>query len=176
MNLASFSTMRSSSTSTMFLSAFALFAIVCTIGYLNFTHPSSVHNEMKQFLNGTTWQKVTTPQGGRGGNNQINNNHFAASEFGLSREQCAKRFDTKTLYAEIDRSFAYWHKLGGISRRAVEHAADSIEWDAAVHFAIIDNQLFVKRFHHAWQTRAMATLLQIYRAIITSPEPLPDVE
>jgi hypothetical protein len=86
---------------------------------------------------------------------------FNAYNFAGSREQCGNWFDDGLLFSEIDRSFNYWKSRGGISRRMVEHAADSVEWDAAVHLAIVNNQIFVKRFHHAWQTRAMSTLFQM---------------
>ena len=97
---------------------------------------------------------------------------------GLTHDQCMAAFPD--LYREIDRSAVFWKKrLGG--NITPEHI--SLHWsgDGGLRCMIYNQELYIvmsrglNHFKH-WVERSHGTLHQIHRALISSPEPVPNIE
>lgn len=103
----------------------------------------------------------------------------------LSTSECFKRYPD--LYVEADRAEEWYRKRGGIS----EGMVDSAEKDGSnARLTIIDNvvsynysvlieaddQLYVKSYNGDYGSRTKAAIGSVYAALLTSPEPLPDLE
>ncbi|KAF4553431.1 Hypothetical protein D9617_7g031590 [Elsinoe fawcettii] len=92
----------------------------------------------------------------------------------LSREQCHSAFPH--LYTEIDRAKA--HRLHNI----ITPSELTTAWrgDGIVHAMIHSNQLYVIEARSVWdrnhRPRHLATLHALHRALVSSPEDLPDIE
>ncbi|KAK4988252.1 hypothetical protein LTR50_004078 [Elasticomyces elasticus] len=89
--------------------------------------------------------------------------------------QCASAFPD--LFAELDRSVAFWTARGGIDRADID-----IDWrgDAAVRAKIVSNQLYIveskNAMHGGYRERTLGVLHSIHRALLTSLESVPDIE
>lgn len=90
----------------------------------------------------------------------------------LLRSEAQCKHDFPELYDSIDASISHYQKRP-IQRDALEKTFSENEFTWVV---IRNNQLFVRSRHHGWQSRVQAVLADLHRAIITSPERLPDVE
>lgn len=108
----------------------------------------------------------------------------------MTEEQCGIAFPE--LYKEADRAQAYFSTKGGISKQDV----DAAEEEGNARVVILNNtvsrpvlrvsvdashcqfvrQLFVKAFRGGYNSRTNAAVATVYRTLITSVEPLPDVE
>lgn len=101
------------------------------------------------------------------------------NDYSLTDHQCTAAFPD--LYYEIDRSASYWDKhLNGAKIEASNIELDW-SWDGGLQCLIYNNQLYItfsrglNHFQH-WEERSKATLHQINRAIVTSREPIPNIE
>ena len=98
------------------------------------------------------------------------NNHY------MTEAQCLSAFPL--LYKEIDRAAAYWKSRPG--KISTENIDLSWSWDGGLRCVIYDQQLYItysrglNHFDH-WIERHRATLQNIHRAIITAPEPVPNI-
>ncbi|GAA5992422.1 hypothetical protein JCM11641_002902 [Rhodosporidiobolus odoratus] len=89
----------------------------------------------------------------------------------LSQAQCDAVFPG--LYLEIDRAVDYWKARGGVTQKDLDDAEERGQARAMIY----NNRLYVKSFADYQQgTRTKATLALINEALITSPEPVPDIE
>ncbi|CAD6583247.1 MAG: hypothetical protein TREMPRED_003509 [Tremellales sp. Tagirdzhanova-0007] len=92
----------------------------------------------------------------------------------LSSQECITRYPE--LYYEADRARDWHHRREGISKQAV----DAAERDGGnARLVILDNKaslLFVKAYYGGLNTRTQAAIAAVYRTLLTSPEPLPDVD
>ncbi|KAK3678185.1 hypothetical protein LTR78_002281 [Recurvomyces mirabilis] len=97
----------------------------------------------------------------------------------LTQAQCDAAFPE--LYHEIERSQKYWKEKQG--NRPFKPKQIDIKWsgDGGMMGLIHEQQLYVtfsrglNHFGH-WKERSHATLHQIHRAILASPEPVPNIE
>ncbi|EMC91683.1 hypothetical protein BAUCODRAFT_126678 [Baudoinia panamericana UAMH 10762] len=97
----------------------------------------------------------------------------------LTQEQCDVAFPR--LYHEIDRAAAYWKDRLGDEQISPEMV--DLKWssDGGLTAMIYNHQLYItharglNHFLH-WRERSHATLHQIQRAILASPERLPNIE
>ncbi|KAK3614225.1 hypothetical protein LTR56_027387 [Elasticomyces elasticus] len=97
----------------------------------------------------------------------------------LNVEQCDSAFPD--LYHEIDRSAAFWRERNG--GRKITKDQYKLDWseDGGISIMIYDQQLYVtysrglNDFLH-WEERSKATLQNINRAVLTSPDPVPNME
>ncbi|KAM0755593.1 hypothetical protein T439DRAFT_320292 [Meredithblackwellia eburnea MCA 4105] len=64
---------------------------------------------------------------------------------------------------------------GGIKGITLEDLDEAEEYEGT-RVAIIDNRMYVKRFHAESKTRNEAVLASLFEAVATAPEPMPDVE
>lgn len=87
-----------------------------------------------------------------------------------TEDQCGAMFHP--LYLEADRAMDFWEARGGISFEDVDKASGI----ANARLLIYDNQLYVKGFVNGLFSRAYAQVALINEAVITSPEPLPNIE
>jgi hypothetical protein len=92
----------------------------------------------------------------------------------LLRTETQCKEDFPDLYDSIDRSVAHYQNQP-LQRahldKAFDGAAGSFTW-----VVIRNNQLYVRSRHGGFQSRVAAVLADLHRAIITSPERLPDIE
>jgi hypothetical protein len=113
----------------------------------------------------------------------------------LTRSQCAAVYPL--LYKEADRAREWHAGRGGVTLEDVEAA----EKDGNARVAIIDQkvtypplarppahvlmythdtrpylQLYIKSYNKDWNSRTPAVLAALQQTVLTSPEPLPDVE
>ncbi|ODN77289.1 hypothetical protein L198_08024 [Cryptococcus wingfieldii CBS 7118] len=88
----------------------------------------------------------------------------------LTQQQCRDTYPD--LYLEADRAHDWYKAKGGITRSMVDQA----EKEANARLVIHQNQLFVKVYKGGINTRTQAVIAGVYAGILTSPEPLPDVE
>ena len=82
--------------------------------------------------------------------------------------------DFPDLYDAIDNSVSHYrnHRLQrGDLEKSFEGRRGELTW-----VVIRNNQLFVRSRHGGFQSRVQAVLADLHRAILTSPERLPDVE
>jgi hypothetical protein len=101
------------------------------------------------------------------------------NDHSLTAQQCDAAFPE--LYKEIYRSQAYWQERQGT--RKLNDSQWGTEWTtgAALRVMIYDGQLHVvesrglNHFLH-WEERSKATLANIHRALISSREPVPNIE
>ena len=89
----------------------------------------------------------------------------------LTDSQCTAEFPE--LYKQIDISVNFYNERGGLSQNEFEEAAMD---PGVTRIVIYDNQVYVKALHQGYQTKVFAVLSDIHRAVITSLEPLPNVE
>ncbi|KAF2224690.1 lipopolysaccharide-modifying protein, partial [Elsinoe ampelina] len=90
---------------------------------------------------------------------------------GLTHAQCDIAFP---LRAEINRSAIYWKD--GIVSAAINITQRNVP---ALRVLIYDQQLYIiqaKGAFEPWRDRMIGTLGQLHRAIITAPEPVPNIE
>lgn len=93
-----------------------------------------------------------------------------ARSLSLTESQCQIAFPK--LEDTLKGPSKYWKKRGGIQESwVVDHAAR--EQGRAV---IVNNRVYVKRYGKGIDTRTLATFNAIRDAVITSLEPLPDVD
>ncbi|KAK4690016.1 hypothetical protein P7C73_g85, partial [Tremellales sp. Uapishka_1] len=101
----------------------------------------------------------------------VQTNFTDAENRHLSQHECLVRYPE--LYVEADRANAYYAKRGGIKQSDVDEAeADG----ASARLVILDNKLFVKAFYGGINTRTQAAIAAVYGTLMTSPEPMPDVD
>ncbi|KAM0793496.1 hypothetical protein ACM66B_000935 [Microbotryomycetes sp. NB124-2] len=103
------------------------------------------------------------------------NQHLEGYELGLDRHltdaQCDDVFPG--LYKEVDRTVEFWKAQGGVKLSDL----DAAEERGQARVQIINNRLYVKSYSDEQQgTRTKATLASINEALITSREPIPDIE
>ncbi|KAL8283581.1 hypothetical protein RQP46_005376 [Phenoliferia psychrophenolica] len=93
------------------------------------------------------------------------------TDYSLTGAQCDRVFPG--LYAEADRARDYWLSRGGLNLTDL----DAAETQGNARAMIKNNRLYIKSYSDNQQgTRTKATLAAINEALITSLEPLPDVE
>ncbi|KAK3614473.1 hypothetical protein LTR22_027767 [Elasticomyces elasticus] len=97
----------------------------------------------------------------------------------LNVEQCDSAFPD--LYHEIDRSAAFWRERNG--GRKITKDQYGLDWseDGGLSVMIYDQQLYVTYSHGLndflhWEERSKATLQNITRAVLASPDPVPNME
>ncbi|KAK5746172.1 hypothetical protein LTR17_000906 [Elasticomyces elasticus] len=97
----------------------------------------------------------------------------------LTQAQCDTAFPL--LYHEIDRAKEYWKKQQGEKKISPEQIDLKWSGDGGMMGMIYNQQLYIthsrglNHFGH-WKERSHATLHNIQRAILSSPEPIPDIE
>jgi hypothetical protein len=97
----------------------------------------------------------------------------------LSEAQCSSAFPL--LYKEIDRAATFWGAREGQTKILQENIDLDWSWDGGLRCMIYDQNLYIihsrglNHFGH-WKERHRATLDNIHRAIMTSPEPIPNIE
>ncbi|KAI9800070.1 MAG: hypothetical protein M1825_004252 [Sarcosagium campestre] len=89
----------------------------------------------------------------------------------LNDAQCGKAFPN--LYAEIDRAVAT-RRDANITRKDVD-AVDR-KMKGYVRGLISDGQIFITETAEIIHTRPYSVIQSLYRAIVTSPEPIPNIE
>nr|XP_031863812.1 uncharacterized protein CI109_000454 [Kwoniella shandongensis]KAA5530884.1 hypothetical protein CI109_000454 [Kwoniella shandongensis] len=89
----------------------------------------------------------------------------------LTQDECTNRFPD--LYREADRAQRLYKKRGGITKEMVEEAEKD---NGNARLVILNNKLFVKTYKGGINTRTQAAMAQVHRTVMTSPEPLPDIE
>ena len=89
----------------------------------------------------------------------------------LSDDQCTAEFPE--LYDQIDISVRHYKARGGLKREMLEEAAKG---PALTRVIVYDNQVYVKSMHQGYQSRVYAVLSDLHRAVVTSPEPLPNID
>ncbi|ORY69310.1 glycosyl transferase family 90-domain-containing protein [Leucosporidium creatinivorum] len=87
----------------------------------------------------------------------------------LSEAECSLGFPR--LWPALTATREHFSK-NGITEKDLEE----VEKEDGTRVAIIDGQLFVKRFHGEWTTRSQAILASLNEAVVTAPEPIADVE
>ncbi|KAK8210111.1 hypothetical protein M8818_003598 [Zalaria obscura] len=99
-----------------------------------------------------------------------------AEDYSLTQDQCQSAFPNA--YYEIDRAVAYWRQNGTIEPSQID-----INWrgDGAIRAMIHDRQLYILQSKgatqfHGWRERSLAVLHQINRAILSSRDPVPNIE
>ncbi|KAK0259323.1 hypothetical protein LTR01_003143 [Friedmanniomyces endolithicus] len=180
----------------------AILALLVVVGYISFaqlglTHDNSggggggggggrgaAYGMIHSFGGGKTAGTIKTQQvpydggGGKAGRWEFDvtvdrDNHS------LTRAQCDQTFPL--LYHELDRAKAYWKGQQGDKKIGPEQIDLKWSGDGGLSGMIYKQQLYVthsrglNHFGH-WKERSHATLHQIQRAILTSPEPVPDIE
>ncbi|WWC90330.1 uncharacterized protein L201_005263 [Kwoniella dendrophila CBS 6074] len=89
----------------------------------------------------------------------------------LSTDQCIERYPK--LYHEADRARQWYHAKGGISKEMI----DASEQDGGnARLVILNNKLYVKAFNGGINTRTQAAIAAVYSTLLTSPEPMPDID
>ena len=92
----------------------------------------------------------------------------------LLRNQAQCLQDFPDLFESIDASVAHYREHP-IRRADLDEALQGNEGDYT-WVIVRNNQLYVRSRHGGFQSRVQAVLADLYRAIITSPERLPDIE
>lgn len=92
----------------------------------------------------------------------------------LLRTQAQCVGDFPDLYDSIDRSVAHYQKHP-LKRADLEKAFEGHE-SAYTWVILHNNQLYIRSRHHGWQSRVQAVLADLHRAVLTSPERLPNIE
>ncbi|TNY17190.1 glycosyl transferase family 90-domain-containing protein [Rhodotorula diobovata] len=107
----------------------------------------------------------------RGADQQQNDNYELALDRHLTQEQCDAIYPG--LYLEVERARDYWKARGGVTQQDLDDA----EAQGQARALIVNNRLYVKSYSDAQQgTRTKAALALINEALITAPEPVPDIE
>nr|XP_018999118.1 uncharacterized protein I203_08319 [Kwoniella mangroviensis CBS 8507]OCF62579.1 hypothetical protein I203_08319 [Kwoniella mangroviensis CBS 8507] len=89
----------------------------------------------------------------------------------LDQAQCMERYPK--LYHEADRARKWYQSKGGITKAMV----DLSETDSGnARLVILNNRLYVKGFYGGINTRTQAAMAAVYGALLTSTEPLPDID
>ncbi|GAA5918793.1 hypothetical protein JCM1841_002738 [Sporobolomyces salmonicolor] len=89
----------------------------------------------------------------------------------LTQAQCDDVYPG--LYLEVERMRDFWKARGGVTQKDLDDAEEKGQARAMIY----NNRLYVKSYSREQQgTRTKATLASINEALITSLEPLPDVE
>ncbi|GAA5859763.1 hypothetical protein JCM1840_006443 [Sporobolomyces johnsonii] len=89
----------------------------------------------------------------------------------LTQAQCDDVYPG--LYLEVERMRNYWKARGGVTQKDLDDAEEKGQARAMIY----NNRLYIKSYSREQQgTRTKATLASINEALITSLEPLPDVE
>ncbi|MBW0530654.1 hypothetical protein O181_070369 [Austropuccinia psidii MF-1] len=88
----------------------------------------------------------------------------------LDSESCQRIFPR--LYDELDRVKAYCFSKNGITLEQLDKGLSS----SHARVLLYNNRLYVKHFNPAPWSRPIAILNSIHEAVITSPEPLPNIE
>ncbi|GAA97978.1 hypothetical protein E5Q_04658 [Mixia osmundae IAM 14324] len=88
----------------------------------------------------------------------------------LTSAQCDEFFPG--LFHEADRAASWWNARGGIHRSQIDRGT------VASHARILikRNRLYIKHFRPVTTTRVEAAIALIHEAILSSVEPIPDVE
>jgi hypothetical protein len=107
----------------------------------------------------------------------------------LSQEQCKAVYPS--LYHEADRARRWTMKQGGLKLDDLDRAekagaarvviygnkaSDTSRSSSGRTILTFPSQLYVKAWHGGINTRAQASLAALHDVIISSPEPLPDME
>lgn len=92
----------------------------------------------------------------------------------LLRTQSQCITDFPDLYDSIDRSIAHYQNQP-LQRADLEKAFEGAE-SKFTWVVIRNNQLYVRSRHGGFQSRVQAVLADLHRAILTSPERLPNIE
>ncbi|KAK4057562.1 hypothetical protein OIO90_001207 [Microbotryomycetes sp. JL221] len=87
----------------------------------------------------------------------------------LSYAECDVGFPL--LWSGLEKTREHFYRRG-IELRDIEE----VEKQDATRVAIVNGQLYVKRFKGEWTKRSQAVLASLHQAVVTSPEPVPDVE
>ncbi|BGP04534.1 hypothetical protein JCM10049v2_000336 [Rhodotorula toruloides] len=119
--------------------------------------------------NFTTLEAVC--RAGTGPERQKAENYELALDRHLTQQQCDAIYPG--LYLEIERARDYWKARGGVTEKDLDEA----EQKGQARVQIINNRMYVKSYSNEQPgTRTKATLALINEALITSPEPVPDIE
>ncbi|KAK5117406.1 hypothetical protein LTR62_006024 [Meristemomyces frigidus] len=154
-------------------------AVLVVLGYISITQLRSRSGLAKTYLGGSAAGKrpltIIRPEGPvwRFNATLDRNNHA------LTQAQCDASFPQ--LYHEIERSQKYWKSKQG--KKPITKEQIDLKWsnDGGMMGMIYDQQLYItfsrglNHFGH-WKERSHATLHQIHRAILASPEPVPNIE
>ncbi|KAI5477697.1 hypothetical protein MNV49_005980 [Pseudohyphozyma bogoriensis] len=88
----------------------------------------------------------------------------------LSHDECEAAFPK--LWPRLVKVKERQRENGGVRKVDVERATS----DEGTWVAVIDGNLYIKNYHKEWMSRVSAILGSLYQAVLTSPEPIPDVE
>lgn len=97
----------------------------------------------------------------------------------LTDAHCSAAFPS--LFKEIDRAAGFWNVREGQTGIKESHIDLDWSWDGGLRCMIYNQQLYIiysrglNHFGH-WAERHRGTLDNIYRAIVTSPSPVPNIE
>ncbi|KDN52678.1 hypothetical protein K437DRAFT_220061 [Tilletiaria anomala UBC 951] len=102
------------------------------------------------------------------------NDPFNPDDLTFTEEQCDAYFPD--LWKDIDRSVKYYTK-NPFTKEYLESSCDDGQWTHA-RVAIYNNRLYLKKFTPSTGTftRPLAALALLHQSIITSREPLPNIE
>ncbi|KAJ6261229.1 hypothetical protein Dda_3897 [Drechslerella dactyloides] len=91
----------------------------------------------------------------------------------LSHEGCLAIYPG--LFVEVDRAAAFWRQKGGITLDHIDKAMVAGSGNI-VRAVILDGELYVKWKDRGRHSRVHSTLAMIHDAMLTSREPIPDIE
>lgn len=89
----------------------------------------------------------------------------------MTADQCDEIFGPK-LFRETGLNTAYYNKRGGISRKDIEEG----QADSTIRLLISKERIYIKEISWAPNSRALALLQSLQEAVLSSPEPIPDLE
>ncbi|BGP44545.1 hypothetical protein JCM10450v2_000359 [Rhodotorula kratochvilovae] len=102
---------------------------------------------------------------------QESDNYELALDRHLTQDQCDAIYPG--LYLEIDRARDYWKARGGVTEKDLDDA----EAQGQARAMIVNSRLYIKSYSDSQQgQRTKASLALINEALITAPEPVPDIE
>lgn len=153
---------------------FIVLLAIFTIFWLRRTDQETAHWSQPTFAPGAGSEKTAQDTSKWSWNpDRDRNNHR------LSEAQCSSTFPL--LFEEINRAAAFWAKRDGQVKIKEENIDLEWSWDGGLRCMIYEQNLYIiysrglNHFPH-WSERHRATLDNIYRAILTSPTPIPNIE
>ncbi|KAL8284141.1 hypothetical protein RQP46_004890 [Phenoliferia psychrophenolica] len=96
-----------------------------------------------------------------------------ANNLRLTHDECDAGFPL--LWGEVTRTRDQFVRRGSVVGITLKDLQESEVYDGT-RVAIVDNRMYVKRFHAESASRNQAVLASLYEAVSTAPEPMPDVE
>ncbi|KAK4055283.1 hypothetical protein OIV83_000566 [Microbotryomycetes sp. JL201] len=88
----------------------------------------------------------------------------------LSYAECDAGFPL--LWPELEKTREHFYR-SGVTLKEIEQGSEK---EDASRVAIVNGQLYIKRFKGEWTKRSQAILASLHQALMTAPEPIPDVE